>query len=111
MAKWKVGVVGLSRGRGLANSMANHPDVEIAALCDLDREVLVEKGTEFQVEDQHLYSQFHNFVNAPVDVIVVATPIEHHAAQSIAAMEAESMFFASKLRPTPLMIARGWSIR
>jgi len=87
MAKWKAGVVGLSRGRGLAGSMAGHPDVEIAALCDLNQEVLAEKGAQFQVPDQHLYSHFHDFVNAPVDIIVVATPIEHHAAQSIEAME------------------------
>ncbi len=87
MAKWKAGVVGLSRGRGLAGSMAAHPDVEIAALCDLNQEVLAEKGAQFQVPDERLYLQFHDFVNAPVDIIVVATPIEYHAAQSIAAME------------------------
>jgi predicted dehydrogenase len=87
MIKWKAGAVGLSRGGGLANALATHPDVEIAALCDLDQELLAGKGAEFRVPDAHLYSQFHEFVNAPVDIIVVATPIEYHAEQSIAAME------------------------
>jgi len=77
----------LSRGGGLANALATHPDVEIAALCDLDQELLAAKGAEFRVPDKHLYTQFHEFVNAPVDIIVVATPIEYHAEQCIAAME------------------------
>jgi predicted dehydrogenase len=87
MAKWKAGAVGLSRGGGLASALAAHPDVEIAALCDLDQELLADKGAEFRVPDRYLYTQFHEFVNAPVDIIVVATPIAYHAEQSIAAME------------------------
>ena len=44
MAKWKAGIVGLHRGGGLLRALATHPDVEIAALCDLNQEVLAEVG-------------------------------------------------------------------
>jgi predicted dehydrogenase len=87
MAKYKVGAVGLSRGRGLVHALATHPDVKIAALCDLDQEVVAVQAANFGVEDAHLYTQFHEFINDPVDIVVVATPIEFHAEQCIEAME------------------------
>jgi len=54
MAKWKAGAIGLSRGAGLANALATHPEVEITALCDLDQKLLADKGAEFRVPDKHL---------------------------------------------------------
>mgnify|MGYP000181161977 CR=1 FL=1 len=88
MAKYRAGAVGLSRGRGLVHALATHPDVEITALCDLDEGTLQHQAEVFNVPDKQLYTQFHEFVNAPVDIVVVATPIEYHAEQCIAAMEA-----------------------
>jgi predicted dehydrogenase len=87
MAKWKAGIVGLHRGGGLLRALATHPDVEIAALCDLNQGVLAEVGKDHQVPEKYWFTQFHNFVNAPVDIVAIATPIEYHAQQSIAAME------------------------
>lgn len=87
MAKYKAGAVGLSRGGGLINALATHPDVEIAALCDLNESTLAHLAASFEVPDTQLYTEFHHFVNAPVDIVVVATPIEYHAEQSIEAME------------------------
>jgi predicted dehydrogenase len=85
--KLQAGIVGLHRGGGLLHALASHPNVEIAALCDLNQEVLADVGKAHAVPDKHLFTQFHNFVNAPVDIIAIATPIEFHAQQSIAAME------------------------
>ena len=87
MAKLKAGAVGLSRGGGLVRALAAHPDVEIAALCDVSESKLTDLAETFQVPDGQLYTQFHEFVDAPVDIVVVATPIEYHAEQSIEAME------------------------
>jgi predicted dehydrogenase len=87
MSRWKVGAVGLHRGGGLLRALATHPDVEIAALCDLNEEVLADVGRDYGVPDEYLFSRFYEFVNAPLDIIAIATPIEFHAQQSIAAME------------------------
>jgi len=87
MKTWQVGLVGCHRGGGLIRSLAGHPRAEIAALCDLDQQVLAEMGARYQLPDDSLYTRFDDFVNAPVDIVVVATPIEFHADQSIAAME------------------------
>jgi len=87
MAKYKAGAVGLSRGGGVVDALATHPDVEIAALCDLDEELLAERGAKYGLADTQMYTAFHEFVDTPVDIIVVATPIEYHAEQCIEAME------------------------
>lgn len=87
MAKYRAGAVGLSRGRGLVHALATHPDVEIIALCDVNEETLAIQAQNFGVPDTHLYTQFHQFVDAPMDIVVVATPITYHAEQCIEAME------------------------
>ena len=79
--------MGCHRGGGLIRSLANHPRAEVAALCDIDQDVLSDMGARYDLPDDCLYTEFDDFVNAPVDIVVVATPIEYHAEQSIAAME------------------------
>jgi len=85
--KLQVGFVGLRRGSGLVRSLAGHPHVQVAALCDLDENALSKLATDFNVADQQVYTRFDDFVNAPLDIVVIATPIEFHAPQAIAALE------------------------
>ncbi|MGQ9681086.1 MAG: Gfo/Idh/MocA family protein [Anaerolineae bacterium] len=85
---FKVGLVGLHRGQGLVRALASHPQVEIAALCDINAHTLADSGAFFHLPDSQLFTTFHDFVNAPLDIVVIATPIEYHAQQCIQAMEA-----------------------
>lgn len=85
--QWQVGFVGLRRGSGLVRTLAGHPRVQVAALCDLDEQALHNLSADFQVSDQYLFTHFDDFINAPIDIVVIATPIEFHAAQAIAALE------------------------
>ncbi len=87
MQQWRVGIVGLHRGQGLVNTLAAHPRVQIAALCDLDQALLAESGARHGLADSGLFTNFEQFVEAPIDIVVIATPIEFHAAQAIAALE------------------------
>ncbi len=87
MSKLQTGFVGLHRGGGLMRSLAGHPRVEVAALCDIDEDTLADTGAAFSLPDGKLFTRFEDFVNAPLDIVVVATPIEYHAEHSIAAME------------------------
>jgi len=88
MPKYRIGVVGLSRGQGHVSALAGHPECEITALCDLKQDVLADLARHYRVPDSGLFTDFYQFVNAPIDIVVIATPIELHAEQSIAAMEA-----------------------
>jgi predicted dehydrogenase len=86
-AKLQVGFVGLRRGGGLLRVFAKHPRCEVAALCDVNEETLTAVGADFRLADDRLFTKFADFVNAPLAIIVIATPIQFHAPQSIAALE------------------------
>ena len=87
MKKWKVGIVGLSRGRGFVDVFSAHPRVEVAALCDTQPLTLKHVGEAFKLPDKALFDNFDDFVNAPIDIVMIATPIQFHAQQTIAALE------------------------
>jgi predicted dehydrogenase len=87
MAKLQAGFVGLNRGSGLVHSLANHPHVEIAALCDIDNTTLQAMGADFSLPAGRLFTNYDDFLAAPMDFVVIATPIEFHARQAIAALE------------------------
>ncbi len=85
--KYKVGLAGVRRGGNIVRALENHPQCEIRALCDINTDSLQKQGREFNVPDSRMHAEFDDFVNEDIDVAVIATPIEHHAEQSIAAME------------------------
>ena len=87
MKTWKVGIVGLSRGRGFVNVFSAHPRVEVAALCDVDEKKLAQVGEAFGLADSRLYGTFDDFLNAPMDIVMIATPIPFHAEQTIRSLE------------------------
>lgn len=86
MRRWRTGIVGLHRGQGLVRTLAAHPQVEIAALCDLDQAVLAEMGAVFGVAERQLFTAYDAFLGAQLDIVVIATPIAYHAEQAIAAL-------------------------
>ena len=88
MKKWRVGIVGLSRGKGFASVFSAHPRVEVAALCDINERTLAETGQAFGLSDRQLSTRFEDFLNAPMDIVMIATPIAFHAQQSIDSMRA-----------------------
>lgn len=88
MATWRIGLVGLSRGPSLASQFAAHPDAEVAALCDLDAGRLEAVGRAFGLPDTALFTGYDDLLEAPIDVVVIATPIMVHAEQAIAALQA-----------------------
>ncbi|MBE6585193.1 MAG: Gfo/Idh/MocA family oxidoreductase [Ruminococcaceae bacterium] len=85
--KIKIGIAGV---RGLStvmgfNAMAN---TEITALCDLDEDVLNREGDNLHIEKKHRYRIFEDMLEADLDAVVIATPMQCHVPQAIAALEA-----------------------
>ncbi|TAK21856.1 MAG: Gfo/Idh/MocA family oxidoreductase [Chloroflexota bacterium] len=81
----RVGIVG-KRGGAFVSGLRSVPGVDIVAVCDLDlatRTAFAERhGIESQTDD------FRRLLDADIDAIAVATPMQFHAEQSIAALEA-----------------------
>ncbi len=88
MPPWRIGLVGLSRGPSLAHQFAAHPDATVTALCDLDSARLASVGAAFGLRDAALFTDYGDLLTAPIDVVVIATPIMLHATQAIAALQA-----------------------
>lgn len=86
--QYKVGLIGVRRGSGIAAAMANHPQCKIVALADIDPAALENAGERFKVPSGQRYEKFDDFVEADMDIAVIATPIAFHARQSIAALQA-----------------------
>jgi len=87
MKQWNVGIVGLRRGRGFVSLFDAHPTVKVAALCDLDEARLDDLGEAFGLADNALFTDFEQFLQAPTDIVVIATPIAYHAEQAIKSLE------------------------
>ncbi len=88
MESYRVGIVGLSRGKGFVRVFSAHPRVRVTALCDLDEHKLQETGKAFDLEDGQLFTDYDEFVGCDFDIVVVATPIPFHTEHSIKAMQA-----------------------
>lgn len=88
MKTWKVGIVGLRRGRGFVSVFAAHPNVQVTALCDVNPTPLADLGAAFELPDSALHTQFESFIEADMDIVMIATPIRFHAEQTIASLEA-----------------------
>ena len=86
--QYQVGLVGTRRGSSLVRPFRIFPETEIMALCDVDEQRLASAAEAFQIADDHLFSDYDRFLDSPVDIVVVSTPIQFHADQVIRALEA-----------------------
>lgn len=85
--KLKIGIAGV---RGLSTVMGFNAmeGVEITALCDLDESVLNREGENLNIAAQHRYRIFDDMLESDIDAVVIATPMQCHVPQAIAALEA-----------------------
>lgn len=88
MKKFKVGMVGVGRATAYGHIFANHPDTEVAALCDMNQEVLAQNGKDFNLADNCLFENYEDMLNSDVDIVVLGTPIPFHAEQTIKGLDA-----------------------
>ena len=81
----KVGIAGV---RGLSTVMGFHAmdGVEITAVCDLDEDHLRKAAEETGAKKT--YRVFDDMLESDIDAVVIATPMQCHVPQAIAALEA-----------------------
>ncbi len=80
----RVGIAG-QRGGAFLAGLSALPQVEIAALCDINPETLNRQADEFGVPGR--FTRFADMLDS-VDAVIVATPMQLHAAQSVLALSA-----------------------
>ncbi|WP_426226698.1 Gfo/Idh/MocA family protein [Pseudarthrobacter sp. DSP2-3-2b1] len=85
--KTRVGLVGLGFGAEFLPIYQQHPDAELAAICQRDEKALNRTGDAFNVDRR--YTAFNQMLKDPeIDAIHINTPIPDHAAMTIAGLKA-----------------------
>ncbi|MEW6754869.1 MAG: Gfo/Idh/MocA family oxidoreductase [Candidatus Latescibacterota bacterium] len=83
---YRIGISGLRRGASLAHVVALQPDCQVAAACDPDPAALAALAPRFP--RSRLCADYAEMLEAGLDVVVVASPVPEHCAQTLAALEA-----------------------
>ncbi len=80
--------IGIAGARGLSTLMGLKmlPDVEIAAMCDLNEETL--RASAERIGNVKTYRVFEDMLASDIDAVIIATPMQCHVPQAIAALEA-----------------------
>lgn len=81
----KVGIAGV-RGLSALMGFRSIPGVEVAALCDLDKELLKEQAQQYNIP--HTYRIYEDMLASDIDAVVIATPMQLHVQQTITALQA-----------------------
>jgi len=88
--KWRIGLVGCSRGSSYGNLAYRHPSCDIVGICDSDERILARHQRELKLPDAQSFLAYEELVEMEprLDAVVVGTPISAHAEQSVLALEA-----------------------
>ena len=82
----KVAFAGVHRASSFFKAFQVHPDTQIVALCDVNEATLADVGRATGVTG--LYTVYEKMLDeAKPDAVVVATPMQFHVPQSIAALQ------------------------
>ncbi len=99
---------GFRQGLGDAHAAKNHPGVRIVAVCDVDRQHMMEAARSFGLECR-TYPDFRDLLARPeIDAVIIGTPDHWHAYMAIAAMRAGKDVYCEK--PLTLTIDDGKKI-
>lgn len=86
MKDLKIGIAG-TRGLSTIQGFKAMPGVEVTAMCDLDEDHL-KHAAEKIGGDIKTFRVFEDMLETDIDAVVIATPMQCHVPQAIAAMEA-----------------------
>jgi predicted dehydrogenase len=105
-----VGVIGIrSQGKVLAAALAGFPDVNVAAVCDVDETLLPCAARDIEARQGHspeLATDFQRLLEDPaLDAVVIATPDHWHAPMTILACQAGKDVYVEK--PVSHTLAEG----
>ena len=93
----RLGFIGVAnRGGQLMSAFLKHDDMEIVALCDVQRSTLDKANARLEGKAD-TYGDFRELIDRKdLDAVVVATPDHWHAIQTITACDAEKDVYVEK---------------
>ncbi len=100
--KVRVGVLGAGRGQSLIDYCCKADNAELVAICDRQEEKLQEMREKYPGEPISYYTEWKEFLNHDMDVVVLANYNHQHAPFAIEAME-RGLNVISELMPCQTM--------
>ena len=104
MSVTKIGVAGLGVGKAFFNVVKQRQGVEVSAICDINETRLRE--VKMQQNIQNTYSSLDAMLKSDIDVVILATPIQIHGAQALAAMRAGKHVLCQYIAATDVVEAK-----
>ena len=83
--KLRFGFVGVRRGARFVDALLAHADTAVSAFCDIDEASAKELAIRYDAEAYVDYEQMLD--RRDLDAVVITTPMQCHASQTIAALE------------------------
>lgn len=88
----KIGVVGMHRGRAIADSMIGESNMVLYAVCDRDTERLEDAKRHFEqergIKKLLCFESFKDFLTSDVEAVVIATGADVHVDMVVQALDA-----------------------
>ncbi len=81
----KVGIAG-KRGICFLQGLRGIEDVQVEAFCDIDEDVLTAEASKHGIS--HTYRVFEDMLASDIDAVIIATPMQLHVQQVLAALDA-----------------------
>lgn len=81
----RVGIAGAPRGSSFVRAFTTIAETEVVALCDINEATLNRVGDSLAIANR--FTDYAQMLDYGVDIVVVATPMRHHAEQSIEALK------------------------
>mgnify|MGYP000082520970 CR=1 FL=1 len=81
----KVGIVGLGRGMSHLGIFSQRNDTKVVAVCDIDEKRASKVKQDIGAEEA--YTDYNKFLSHDIDIVVIATPLPYHVANSITALK------------------------
>ncbi len=87
MGKMRIGVRGGYRGTSMINYCRIAGNAEVTAICDKNPEVIAKQKAALQDDSIAYYSSFEDFIQHPMDAVVLANYANEHAPFAIRCLE------------------------
>ena len=94
----RVGVIGVGRGKSMIKYCQNAQHARLVAVCDFWEDGLNKMKAEMENTDIAFYLSYDEFLNHPMDVVVLANYANEHAPFAIKAMK-KGMHVISEVLP------------
>lgn len=74
--EFKIGIIGMGEGKGLAKGISNHPELKLTCICDSNKELVEYVQKDLQIEKS--FTDYDEMLKEDIDIVAIYTPDNMH---------------------------------